>query len=234
MKKSSILMAIIVLAVLFAGLAPAQGMPVGVVGEGVVKVQADTTMIAVAVNSTNDNQTEAKAEVQQKLNSTKDALLAAGLKEEEILLGQGSGIFSYQGSACRLINNTTTCTYSNISRLERTLMVQMQTADQSKVNKVIEAAENAGASAQVSGYYLKDSENAMKQAMAKADENAKAKAEAYASGKGLRLGDLLNRNEIPPMMCSIYDWDAPDLDSSIEPGIVKVRACVEATYQLLA
>jgi uncharacterized protein YggE len=233
MKQSNILMAIILLAVLSAGLGTAQGMAVSVVGKGVVKVQADTTMIAVAVNSTNDNQTEAKAEVQQKLNSTKVALLAAGLKDEEILQGEGSSIFSYQSTICPTVNNTTTCTYSNVSRLERTLMVQMQTADQSKVNKVIEAAVNAGASAQISGYSLKDPENAMKQALAKADENAKAKAEAYASGEGLRLGDLLERNEIPSWMCSMDDLDALSLESSSD-GMVKVRACVEATYQLLA
>jgi uncharacterized protein YggE len=232
MKQSNILMAIILLAVLSAGLGTAQGMAVSVVGKGVVKVQADTTMIAVAVNSTNDNQTEAKAEVQQKLNSTKVALLAAGLKDEEILQGEGRCIFSYQ-SICPTVNNTTTCTYSNVSLLERTLMVQMQTADQSKVNKVIEAAVNAGASAQISGYSLKDPENAMKQALAKADENAKAKAEAYASGEGLRLGDLLERKEIPSWMCSMDDLDALSLESSSD-GMVKVRACVEATYQLLA
>jgi uncharacterized protein YggE len=233
MKKSIVLTAIIVLAVLSIGLAPAEGMAVSVVGKGVVKVQADTTMIAVVVDSKNDNQTEAKAEVQQKLNSTKNALLAAGLKNEEILPGQGRGMASIQSKTCQKVNNTTTCTYSNLTHLERTLMVQMETADQSKVNKVIDAAENAGASAQVSGYGLKDPENAMKQALAKADENAKAKAEAYASGEGLRLGDLLERNEVPSWMCSLDDLDALDLDSSSEPGLVKVRACVEATYQLL-
>jgi uncharacterized protein YggE len=73
----------------------------------------------------------------------------------------------------------------------------------------------------------------MKQALAKADENAKAKAEAYASGEGLRLGDLLERNEIPSWMCSMDDLDALSLESSSD-GMVKVRACVEATYQLLA
>jgi uncharacterized protein YggE len=233
MKKSVVLIAIIVLAVLSVGLAPADGMAVSVVGKGVVKVQADMTMITVVVDSKNDNQTEANSEVQQKLNSTKDALLAAGLKNDEILPGQGSGMASIQSKTCQKVNNTTTCTYSNLSHLERTLMVQMETVDQSKVNKVLNAVENAGACAQVTGYSLKDPENAMKQALAKADENAKAKAEAYASGEGLKLGDLLERNEIPPWMCSLDDLDALDLDSSIEPGMVKVRACVEATYQLL-
>jgi uncharacterized protein YggE len=233
MKKSVVLIAIIVLAVLSVGLAPADGMAVSVVGKGVVKVQADMTMITVVVDSKNDNQTEANSEVQQKLNSTKDALLAAGLKNDEILPGHGSGMASIQSKTCQKVNNTTTCTYSNLSHLERTLIVQMETVDQSKVNKVLNAAENAGANAQVTGYSLKDPENSMKQALAKADENAKAKAEAYASGEGLKLGDLLERNEIPPWMCSLDDLDALDLDSSIEPGMVKVRACVEATYQLL-
>jgi uncharacterized protein YggE len=236
MKKSSVLMAIMVLAVLSAGLAYAQGIPISVVGKGVVDVKADTTMITVVVNSSNDNQTEARAEVQQKLNDTRDALLAAGIKEDEILPSQGGSVFSYQGSACRSINNTTICTYSNLSSLERTLMVQMQTADQSEVNKVIDAAESAGASAQVSGYGLKDAEKlekARKQALAKADENAKDKAQAYASGEGLKLGELLNRNEIPPLMCSMDDLEALDLESAGEPGMVKVRACVAATYLLL-
>ena len=236
MKKSSVLMAIMVLAVLSAGLAYAQGIPISVVGKGVVDVKADTTMITVAVNSSNDNQTEALVEVQEKLNNTKEALLAAGLADDDILPGQGGGMSSIQSKTCQKVNNTTTCTYSNLSSLERILMVQMQTADKSQVNKVIDAAESAGASAQVSGYGLKDAEKlekARKQALAKADENAKDKAQAYASGEGLKLGELLNRNEIPPLMCSMDDLGALDLESAGKPGMVKVRACIAATYLLL-
>jgi uncharacterized protein YggE len=233
MKKSIILTCFIILSVLSVGLSPAENPVISVVGKGVVKVQADVTTITVGVDSKKDNRPLAESEVQQKLNNTKDALLAAGVNKDEIIQGQAANILSMQSKSCKTINNTTTCEYSNLSRLERTLIVQMKTTDQSKINNALHAAKDAGANASVTGYGLSDQEGAMKQALDKADENAKAKAEAYASGEGLRLGKMLERNEIPPMLCSTDDLSSLSLDSSSEPGIVNVRACVEVTYELL-
>jgi uncharacterized protein YggE len=233
MKKSIILTCFIILSVLSVGLSLAENPVISVVGKGVVKVQADVTTITVGVDSKKDNYTSAEAEVQQRLNLTKDALLAAGITKDEIIQGQADNRLSMQSRSCRSINNTTICEYSNLSRLERMLLVQMKTADQSKINNVLQAAKNAGANASVTGYGLSDQEGAMKQALEKADENAKAKAEAYASGEGLRLGRMLERNEIPPMLCSMDDLSSLSLDSSSEPGMVNVRACVEVTYELL-
>ena len=233
MDKAIILISFIVVAVLFTGMALAENPIVSVVGKGVVKVHADTTMITVGVESHKDNQTEAEAEVQQKLNRTIDALTAAGLKKDEILQSNAAGIASIQSKACSTINNTTTCRYSNLTQIDRTLTVQMKTTDQAKIDKVIAAASDAGANASIAGYSLSNPEKAMSQALKKADENAKAKAEAYASGEGYRLGKLLQRNEVPSWLCSMEELSSLDLDSSSEPGIVNVRACVEAAYELL-
>jgi uncharacterized protein YggE len=233
MKKSVALISIIILAVFFAGLALAERPTISVVGKGVVKVPADMTMITIGLDSTKNNQTEAEVEVQQKLNQTMNALIAAGLNEEEILPSQANSISSLQSKSCNTINNTTTCSYYNLTRLGRTLVVQMKTTDQTKVNNVLQAAKSVNASASVTAYGLSDQDKPMKQAIKKADENALAKADAYAVGEGYRLGKLLQRNEIPPWLCSLGDLDSLDLDSSSEPGVVKVSACVEATYELL-
>jgi uncharacterized protein YggE len=232
MEKKNLLICFFVLGILLMSLVQAENPTVRVVGKGVVRVQPDITIISVSVVSKDDDRTEALAEIQQKMNQTKDALFLAGINKDDVSQGNAANTFSMQSRSCRTINNTTTCEYSNLSRLESSLVVKMNTADQKKVNKVLEAANDTGAEASVIGYELSDPDKVMSQALDKADENAKAKGEAYASGEGYRLGKMLDRNEIPFMLCSMGDLDFSDPEPS-ESGIVKVKACVQVVYELI-
>lgn len=233
MKKYAMLSSVFILASLFLGLSLADNPTIHVIGKGVVKVQADTTLITIGVESNNDNVTEAESEVQEKLNRTVDALMSAGLKREEISRGQASSFRMMQSRSCNTVNNTTTCAYSNLTLLERALTVQMKTTDQAKVDKVLQAAKGAGANPTMVNYVLSNPEQANEQALIKAAENARAKAEAFASGEGLRLGKILKKAEIMPWMCYLDDFTAFDLDSPSEDGKVLVRACVEVIYELI-
>jgi uncharacterized protein YggE len=233
MNRSIISISFIAMSMLLLGVAMAENPMVSVVGKGVYKANADITIISVGVESNIDNQTEAEAEVQAKLNRTIDALIIAGLKKDDILQSNAGSFASIQSKTCSTVNNTTTCSYSNLSQLDRTLTVQMKTVDQSKINRVMKAAKDAGANASIVGYTLSDPDKAMSQALKKAEENAKAKAEAYASGEGYRLGKLIQRDEVPAWLCSMDDLSFFAPDSSSEPGTVNVRACVEAAYELL-
>ncbi len=195
-------------------------------GEGTVTVPADTTTISVSVESNNENMTLAQGEVQEKMNEVVDALKAAGVKDEEILPGQASGLTSIQSSnrVCKLLNNTTVCenTTQRISTLEKTTVVRLKTRDESRINGVVNAAKSADASADVEGYGLSDASAAVAQARQKAVENAKENAEGVAAAAGGRLGNLVD----------ISDYSLPYVSSSDQRGMVDVTSFVVVTYEI--
>jgi len=197
-----------------------------ILGEGTVTVPADTTAISVSVESNNENMTLAQGEVQEKMNKVIDALKAAGVKDEEILPGQASGVTSFQSSSriCKPVNNTTVCENNTqrLSTLEKTTIIRLKTKDESMINSVLNAAKSAGASADVEGYGLSDDGAAAAQARQKAVENAKENAIGMAAAAGGRLGDLMD----------ISDYSLPIVSSSDQPGMVDVTSYVVVTYEI--
>jgi len=169
----------------------------------------------------------AQGEVQEKMNRVVDALKAAGVKDEEILPGQASGLTSFQSSSrvCKPVNNTTVCenTTQRISTLEKTTVVRLKTRDESRINGAVNAAKSAGASADVEGYGLSDDGAAAAQARKKAVENAKEIAEGVAAAAGGRLGNLVG----------ISDYSLPIVSSSDQPGMVDVTSYVVVTYEIV-
>ena len=201
--------------------------PLKFLSQGTVTVPADTTTISVSVESNNENMTLAQGEVQEKMNRVVDALKAAGVKDEEILPGQASGLTSFQSSSrvCKPVNNTTVCenTTQRISTLEKTTVVRLKTRDESRINGAVNAAKSAGASADVEGYGLSDDGAAAAQARKKAVENAKEIAEGVAAAAGGRLGNLVG----------ISDYSLPIVSSSDQPGMVDVTSYVVVTYEIV-
>ena len=70
-----------------------------IVGEGTVSVPADMATLSVSVESGNEDMTAAQAAVQEKMGLAIDALKAAGVKDEEILPGQSSGVTSFSSTS---------------------------------------------------------------------------------------------------------------------------------------
>ena len=64
-------------------------------GVGSIVMPADTITISVRAQSSINNTTQATIADDNLLNKTKDALLAAGVREDEILPGHSSGLFTY-------------------------------------------------------------------------------------------------------------------------------------------
>jgi hypothetical protein len=225
MKWLAILLGMMIFAALSAH--AAGGNPaLTILGEGMVSVPADTAAISVSVQSNNENMTLAQGEVQEKMNKVIDALKAAGVKDEEILPGQASGVTSFQSSSrvCKPVNNTTVCENSTqrLSTLEKTTIIRLKTSDESRINSVVNAAKSAGASAGVEGYGLSDDGAAAAQARQKAVENAKENAIGMAAAAGGRLGDLMD----------ISDYSLPIVSSSDQPGMVDVTSYVMVTYEI--
>ncbi len=165
-------------------------------GEGTVTVPADAATISVSVESRNENMTQARSEVQMKMDQILDALKKAGVKDEEIVPGQSSGITNFQSSSkvCKKVNNVTVCENNtqSASSLERSTVIQLKTADESEINSVMDAARSAGADAYVAGYSLSDPSKAMAEARQKALANAKENAASVASEAGGNLGKVLD------------------------------------------
>ena len=230
MKWLAIIFGIVIFAALFTN-AAATNPNLTIVGEGTVTVPADTATISVSVESINDNTTMAQSEVQEKMNNAIDALKSAGVKDEEILPGQSSGITSIQSSSkvCRPVNNTTVCENrtEQASSLQRSTVIRLKTTEEAKIINVLNAAKSAGANAYVAGYGLDDTNKAVTEARQKAVVNARENAEGIAQAAGARLGKLLD----------ISDYAYPVIfgDLSLgQKGMVDVTSYVVVTYEIVA
>jgi len=200
-------------------------------GEGTVTVPADTATISVFVESGNENMTEARAAVQEKMGLVIDALKAAGVKDEEILPGQSSSVRSISlDSHVGMPSNNTTAWQNSSYRatsLEKSAIVRLKSIDESRINRVLDAARSAGAEAHVAGYGLSDAGKAATQARQKAVANAKENAAGMAAAEGVRLGKVLDISDYG------YPLDLNDyIGSSTQPGMVDVTSRVIVTYEL--
>jgi uncharacterized protein YggE len=110
MKWSAQLFGIIFIVVLCAE-AAAESPTLTVEGIGTTTVPADTVSISISVTSSNDNMTAAQFEASSKMSNVIDALKAIGVKDDEIMQGQSTGVTSYQSTSkvCKVVNNTTVC-----------------------------------------------------------------------------------------------------------------------------
>lgn len=201
-----------------------------VVGEGTVTVPADIASISVSVQSGNENVTEAQAAVQGKMAVVIDALKAAGVKDEEIMRGQSSGVSSFQSTSkvCKRVNNSTVCenNTTSASSLERSTIVRLKSIDETRINRVLDAARSAGAQAYVAGYGLSDAGKAATQARQKAVANAKENAAAMAAAEGMRLGAVLDISDYGyPLALNDYSGSYAQL------GMVDVTSYVVVTYE---
>ena len=201
-----------------------------IVGEGTVTVPADTATISVSVESGIGNMTEAQASVQEKMDQIIDALKTAGVKDEEILPGQSSGVSSFQSTSkvCKRVNNSTVCENNTqqASSLERSTVIRLRSTDESRINQVLDVARSAGAQAYVAGYGLSDASKAAAEARQKALANAKENAAGMAAAEGVRLGKVVDISDYG------YPVALTDYYSSLAPlGVVDVTSYVIVTYE---
>jgi uncharacterized protein YggE len=225
---------VILFGIMIAAILPAMAVGMNptltVVGEGTVTVPADTATISVSVESGNENMTDAQAVVQGKMSQVIDALKRAGVKDEEILPGQSSGVSSFQSTSkvCKRVNNSTVCENSTqqVSSLERSTVIRLRSTDESKINRVLDAARSAGAQAYVAGYGLNDASKAASEARQKAMANAKENAAEMAAAEGVRLGAVQDISDYGyPVALNDY------YGSSAQPGTVDVTSYVIVTYE---
>lgn len=230
MKWSVILLSIMIWTALFSA-AQAETYTLTVEGEGTQTVPADIVTISVSVASSNENMTVAQSEVGEEMDRVIAALKKAGIKDEEIVPGQGSGISSFQSSSkvCKTVNNTTVCenTTQSASTLQRSALIRLQAKDESRMNKALDAARSEGANAIVMGYSLKDSSSALTEAQKKALANARDNAEALAAEAGGSLGKALDIFTYPNLGIDYSFADSGD------GRMIDISSRVIVTYEFI-
>ncbi len=221
----------IILAACISLMAAGMNPTLSAMGEGKVSVPADTATIIISVASSTGNMSRDQSAVQEMMERIIEALKAAGVKDEEIIKEQSSGLSSFQSSSkvCQRINNSTVCDNSSLqaTALERSTIVKLNGTEKARIDKLLDAAESSGAEAYVAGYGLSDSSAAASMAREKAVANARTNAAETAAAEGLRLGDIVD----------ISDYGYPEamyegFFESDRPGMVDVTSYVIVTYEL--
>ncbi|MDD1748809.1 MAG: SIMPL domain-containing protein [Methanothrix sp.] len=109
------------------------------------------------------------------------------------------------------------------SSLERSTVIRLRSMDESRINRVLDAAHAAGAKAYVAGYGLSDTSKAASEARQRAVANARENAAGMAGAAGVRLGKVLE----------ISDYGYPvALTDTAQSGMVDVTSYVIVTYEL--
>lgn len=231
MKRLAILLGLAFLAVLVVGAGQGtQG--IRVFGEGTATIPADTVIISVAVQSNNTNASQAAAENALLLDKTINALTGAGVQKDEIMPGQSSGISNthLESNICRQVNNTTVCenTSKALSLLTSSILIRLKTADQDKVNSILETAKSQGATASIMGYSISDKSQAIAEARKNAIDNARSNAEDMASAAGVKLGKAIDISDYGPSVSFNQPFESPVTST----GTVSVTSIVAVTYEI--
>jgi len=197
-------------------------------GEAVLSVKPDQVKINVGVVSQGATAQEAAAQnagqMDAMLAKLKQALGAAG--ETRTVAYSITPNYKYtQGQPPVLTGFTASNT------------VEATTSDLSSAGAIIDAASQAGAN-NISNlrFAIKNEEPVRAQALGEAARQARAHAEAIATGLGARLGAVRSAQEgavVAPLPLNRSTADAAASPTPIESGLVEVRASVTVDIELL-
>src|SRR3954470_2263407 len=191
-------------------------------GEGVVKMAPDRVWVTIAAESRAKNPREAQRATPDAMEAVVDKLKALGLPADAIrtsgydLQPQFDYVNGRQSLREYLARNT----------------VEVRVDDVSRAGEVLDAAVGSGATS-VSGvrFDLKDRSGAEREALKKAVADARGRADAAASGAGMRVDRVVKIEEqrvmIPeprPMMMARQSMVADTAGAPMSPGEMEIRA----------
>jgi hypothetical protein len=196
-------------------------------GEGQASAAPDRATIVLGVQTRDASATVAAAENARLMNETINALLAAGIAEEEIQTSRYSLGTEHQDEPLAgeekpeapmfLASNMVTVSLNN-------------TED---VGLVLDAAVSAGSnSIQEVSFDLKDPQPQKDQALTLAIEDARRKAEVAANAAGVKLGRILEISEGYGYVAAASRGGVFDGATPIQPGLMEITASVTMTYEI--
>lgn len=163
-------------------------------GNGTVLIESDLAVISMGVREVAKDVLEAQASVNGKIASIREALLDAGVKEDQINTDAISiyANYDYSGSTEMVIGYTA---YNSLS---------VRTTDIENVGKLIDAAFAAGANTLDNVQFtVQDDSKAQEQALTMAVEDARRKADVLAAAVGKSVASIQSLAET-----SVYTYDS--------------------------
>ena len=180
MRKLLVLLTCVALLALCAGpaLAEGEGTKLSVSGNGTVLVESDLAIVTVGVREASADVLVAQATVNEKIAAIKQALLDAGVQETEINTDSINIYANYDYSD----NTEVIVGYTANNSLS------VRTTDIDNVGALIDAAFAAGANTLDNVQFtVQDDSEAREQALTKAVEDARRKADVLAAAAGMQV-----------------------------------------------
>ncbi len=205
-------------------------------GSGEVSVPPDLVTIVLGVETKNTSSDAAAAENAILMNQTINALLSAGLREDQVETSRYSLAMPSESEELikAIAGVEEPMEYTAISRVTVTMNASED------VGKILGAAIKAGSNSVKSvSYSLKDSEQYRDEALAKAVADARHKADIIASSAGVQIIRVLNIDQGYRSYAAAAEYavfEAEDTISSIsiplQPRNVTVEASISIVYQI--
>jgi len=155
-------------------------------GTGSVLVDPDIALITVGVMTSDADAATAQDQNDAVMAEVITAIQEAGVEEKDIETTQYSAYPRYNYDT----------SYNEVIGFEVTHMVRVTIRDIDAVGQVLKAANRAGANQSYDiSFDVEDRDSAYQEALTKAIENAKAKAQAMAGPSGITLGNPASISE---------------------------------------
>lgn len=199
-------------------------------GTGTVKVEPDTATVNLGAQVTRPTGAEAMADVNAAAAAITEALLEAGIAEEDIQTS-GLSLYSVMGDDGR-----------TVSGYNASISVDVTVRDIEAVGSTIDAAQDAAGEGFTIGgvaFSFADPESVLEQARIDALANARAKAEQYAAAAGVEIGGVVSIVESPSSPPIIYGDAAMARDEAmsaagppISPGQLDLTIDIAVTFAI--
>lgn len=151
---------------------------ISVSGKGEVRVSADTAVISLGVNARDKDVLKAQQKVNEAISAIRKALTEKGIKEENINTEYINiyALYDYQND------------HERLSAYDASSTLAIKVTDMESVGALIDTAFGAGANT-LNGisFSASDTEDVETEAMKKAVQDAKKKAEILAEASGLKI-----------------------------------------------
>lgn len=194
MKKMFAMLLCLAILALGTGAALAEGTKLTVSGSGTVLVESDLAVVTVGVREASTDVLVAQSTVNEKIAAIKQSLLDAGAKESEINTDSINiyANYDYSDNTEVIVGYTANNTLS------------VRTTDIDNVGALIDAAFAAGANTLDNVQFtVQDDSEAREQALTKAVEDARRKAEVLAAVAGLQIASIESIAE-----SGVYTYDS--------------------------
>ncbi|OYT32901.1 hypothetical protein B6U93_00225 [Candidatus Woesearchaeota archaeon ex4484_78] len=206
-----------------------QSSSITTIGQSELNIMPDKASITIRIETQNKNAQKAQQENKEITNKVIKELRKAGVREKDIETQ------NYRIDPIMEWDPTTRKSIEKGYRATNTFVVE--TTELEKVGKLIDTAVNAGANRIDSIYFELSKEKqqeAKKEALKLAAENAKEKAQAIADGSGVRLGKIIRISEqgFDYYPLRAMATGAAETTTPIIPQKIKVNARIEVEFEI--